>query len=89
MICIHFANAEAKRRALGYLGGGLLLAANLALVAFAGSLGVSTGLAVRLSLLSAGLWWAGFAGVTFALLKPRAPSRRPTAASSHSSRTAS
>ena len=68
--------------ALGYLGGGLLLAANLALVAFAGSLGVSTGLAVRLSLLSAGLWWAGFAGVTFALLKPRAPSRRPAAASS-------
>ena len=68
--------------ALGYLGGGLLLAANLALVAFAGSLGLSTGLAVRLSLLSAGLWWAGFAGVTFALLKPRAPSRRPTAASS-------
>jgi len=68
--------------ALGYLGGGLLLAANLALVAFAGSLGVSTGLAVRLSLLSAGLWWAGFAGVTFALLKPRAPSQRPAAARS-------
>jgi UMF1 family MFS transporter len=62
--------------ALGYLGGGLLLAANLALVAFAGPLGISRGLAVRLSLMSAGLWWGGFAAITFALLKPRAPARR-------------
>ena len=61
--------------ALGYLGGGLLLAANLALVALAGSLGLSRGLAVRLSLLSAGLWWGGFAAVTFALLKSRAPAK--------------
>ena len=65
--------------AVGYLGGGLLLAANLALVAFADSLGVSKGSAVRLSLLSAGLWWGGFAAVTFALLEPRAPAQRPNA----------
>jgi UMF1 family MFS transporter len=64
--------------ALGYLGGGLLLAANLALVSFADAIGISRGLAVRLSLLSAGLWWGGFAAITFALLKPRAPARRPT-----------
>jgi UMF1 family MFS transporter len=62
--------------ALGYLGGGLLLAANLMVVAFAGSVGISKGLAVRLSLMSAGLWWGGFAAVTFALLKPRAPAQR-------------
>ena len=61
--------------ALGYLGGGLLLAGNLALVALAGKLGLSRGLAVRLSLLSAGLWWGGFAAVTFALLKSRAPAK--------------
>src|SRR5437773_7331514 len=64
--------------ALGYLGGGLLLAANLALVAFAGTIGISKSLAVRLSLLSAGPWWGGFAAITFALLNPRARARRPT-----------
>ena len=64
--------------ALGYLGGGLLLAANLALVAFAGTIGISKSLAVRLSLLSAGLWWGGFAAITFALLNPRAPAYRST-----------
>src|SRR5436305_3905543 len=38
--------------ALGYLGGGLLLAGNLALVSFADALGISQGMAVRVSLLS-------------------------------------
>ncbi len=57
--------------ALGYLGGGLLLALNLALVSGASTLGISKGLAVRLSLASAGAWWGGFALVTFARLKAR------------------
>jgi UMF1 family MFS transporter len=61
--------------ALGYLGGGLLLAANLALVAAAPALGIARGLAVRLSLASAGLWWGGFAAITFALLETHAPAR--------------
>jgi UMF1 family MFS transporter len=61
--------------ALGYLGGGLLLAANLALVVFAPKLGISTGLAVRLSLLSAGIWWGGFALITFARLRTRPAAR--------------
>src|SRR5262245_10689383 len=61
--------------ALGYLGGGLLLAANLALVIAAPSIGISTGLAVRLSLLSAGLWWALFAIVTFTRLRTRGAAR--------------
>jgi UMF1 family MFS transporter len=46
--------------AWGYLGGGLLLALNLALVLGSDSLGVSRGLAVRVSLLSAAVWWAAF-----------------------------
>lgn len=46
--------------ALGYLGGGLLLAANLATVTLHDRLGLTTGQAVRISLLSAGLWWAAF-----------------------------
>ena len=61
--------------ALGYLGGGLLLALNLLLVQFAPALGISTGMAVRLSLLSAGLWWGSFALITFARLRTRAAER--------------
>jgi UMF1 family MFS transporter len=34
-------------------------------------LGISAGLAVRLSLLSAGIWWGGFAIISFYLLKSR------------------
>src|SRR5262245_3156569 len=63
--------------ALGYLGGGLLLAGNLALVSFAGALGVSKGLAVRISLASAGVWWGGFALLTFTRLRTRAPVKAP------------
>ena len=57
--------------AYGYLGGALLLVVNLLLVLNAERLGMTTGLAVRLSLLSAGVWWGGFALITFALLKSR------------------
>ena len=46
--------------ALGYLGGGLLLALNLVIVQKPELLGLSMGMAVRVSMLSAGLWWAIF-----------------------------
>jgi MFS transporter, UMF1 family len=59
--------------ALGYLGGGLLLVINLALVQGHAILGLSTTSAVRLSLLSAGLWWAGFTFVPFLRLRDRPP----------------
>ena len=61
--------------ALGYLGGGLLLAANLGLVVTSDRLGISSGLAVRISLLSAGLWWGGFALFTFVRLRTRVATR--------------
>jgi len=57
--------------AYGYFGGAVLLVLNLLLVTKAESLGISTGLAVRLSFLSAGLWWGGFAIITFLRLKSR------------------
>jgi UMF1 family MFS transporter len=57
--------------ALGYLGGGVLLLANLALLQSAGTLGISNGFAVRLALGSAGLWWGGFSIVTFRRLRTR------------------
>jgi UMF1 family MFS transporter len=57
--------------AYGYFGGGLLLALNLILVLGAESFGISAGMAVRLSFLSAALWWGGFAIITFRRLKTR------------------
>src|SRR5450631_3820106 len=46
--------------AWGYLGGGLLLGLNLGLLTLDKQLGISQQMAVRISLLSAGLWWAIF-----------------------------
>jgi UMF1 family MFS transporter len=46
--------------ALGYLGGAVLLVLNLVLYLGHESLGLSEGEAVRISLLSAGVWWAVF-----------------------------
>jgi len=57
--------------AYGYLGGAILLVLYLVLVLRAEQLGISAGLAVRLSLLSAGVWWGGFAIISFYLLKSR------------------
>lgn len=57
--------------AWGYLGGGLILAANLFLFSNASSYGLSTAHAVRISLMSAGAWWAIFTLVPMALLKRR------------------
>jgi UMF1 family MFS transporter len=62
--------------ALGYLGGGLLLALNLVFVQFvAPVLGIETGAAVRICLASAGLWWAGFTLVTLRRLRVRQPAK--------------
>jgi UMF1 family MFS transporter len=46
--------------ALGYLGGGLLLALNLGLLSAYEQVGLSYETAIRVSLLSAGIWWFGF-----------------------------
>jgi UMF1 family MFS transporter len=63
--------------AVGYLGGGLLLAMNLALFSFSRSLGITQEEAVRISLGSAGLWWASFTLVPLATLRNREPAKRP------------
>jgi MFS transporter, UMF1 family len=57
--------------ALGYLGGGLLLALNLAVVTLHDSIGLSTAMAVRLSLLSAAFWWAGFTFIPYLGIRNR------------------
>lgn len=58
---------------LGYLGGGLLLALNLVLYSGASRFGISEGLAVRISLSSAGAWWALFSMIPLAGLRNRRP----------------
>jgi UMF1 family MFS transporter len=57
--------------AMGYLGGGILLALNLAFFIFSEDIGVPTELAVRINLASAGLWWLGFSFITWARLRAR------------------
>jgi MFS transporter, UMF1 family len=55
----------------GYLGGGLLLLLNLLFFSNAESLGFTEAFAVRVSLCSAGVWWAGFTLIPLARLKNR------------------
>ena len=59
--------------AMGYVGGCLLLIVNLVLYLGHASFGVEEGMAVRISLASAGLWWAVFTIIPLMRLKDRAP----------------
>jgi len=59
--------------AMGYIGGGTLLAVNVAAVLFKDSLGLDTGEVARWSLVSAGLWWAGFTTIPLLRLRNREP----------------
>ena len=62
----HIARPEDMNRtsslgyAMGYIGGGLLLAINTSVFVFAGRLGISRDLAVQIAFLSVGIWWIGF-----------------------------
>jgi UMF1 family MFS transporter len=58
--------------AYGYAGGGLLLAANFLLVTLL-PFGLSEGMAVRISMLSAAVWWAGFTLIPFLGIRNRPP----------------
>lgn len=59
--------------AMCYLGGGLLLAINLVMVLMHDSFGMDKELAVRLSMLSAALWWAGFTVIPYLRLRNHPP----------------
>ena len=63
--------------AFGYLGGGLLLALNLLLYTNADRIGLGSGLAVRLSLASAGVWWLLFSVFPLRTLRNRGPAKSP------------
>jgi len=67
---------SSKGYAYGYIGGGVLLALNLVLFMGAGKIGITEGMAVRISLSSAGAWWAIFTIPTLITLHNRGPEHR-------------
>lgn len=63
---------------LGYLGGGLLFALNVAMVLWPGVFGFADpGDAVRFAFLSVGIWWAVFSIPLFLLVREPGMRRRP------------
>jgi UMF1 family MFS transporter len=68
-------NVSSKGWAIGYAGGGLLLALNLLLYTRAESFGITEALAVRISLASAGAWCALFTIPPLLTLRNRGPAR--------------
>lgn len=61
--------ASSRGWAWGYLGGGILLAINLVMFLAHDSFGLSKSMSVRLSLLSAAVWWAAFTVIPFVRLR--------------------
>ena len=59
--------------AMGYAGGGLLLAVNFVLIQGHGTFGLTEGMAARISMLSAAVWWAGFTFIPWLGLKNHPP----------------
>lgn len=67
---------------LGYIGGGLQFALALGLITLHQSLGIGEGLAARIGMATAGLWWAGFAALSLRMIGPEstraASAKRPS-----------
>lgn len=61
--------------ASGYIGGVVMLLINLYMINNAEALGMTKGMAVRLSFLSAALWWGLFSIISFSLLRSRGSSK--------------
>jgi len=69
---------SAQGYAMGYMGATTLLILNLAFILNEKSLGIEDGtLLPRLAFLSTGLWWMGFAQITFRRLPPGIKAARP------------
>ncbi len=62
---------SSKGWGIGYIGGGVLLALNLLLYLNAKRIGITDAMAVRISLGSAGVWWAVFTIPTLLTLRNR------------------
>jgi len=70
-------SVSARGWAIGYFGGGLLLAINLWLYSNAEKLGMTGGQAVRVGLASAGVWWLVFSIIPLLTLRNRNPTKAP------------
>ncbi|HMS34005.1 MAG TPA: MFS transporter [Ignavibacteria bacterium] len=73
-----FDSISAKGFALGYTGSVILLIFNLTMILFPGFYGInSAGLATRISFLTVGIWWFGFAAYTFHYLPSDIYNKKP------------
>jgi len=60
---------SARGFAMGYIGSVILLIVNLVLIMMHDSFGLDESLASKISFITVGLWWAGFAQITFRALR--------------------
>ena len=71
-------NVSAKGFSLGYIGSSLLLIFSLTMIMFPQWYGgIESGFATRLSFLLVGVWWFGFAQITFARLPNNPYNKKP------------
>jgi UMF1 family MFS transporter len=61
-------SVSARGFSMGYIGSVILLILNLALILFGESIGINAGLASRISFVTVGIWWVGFAQISFKAL---------------------
>jgi len=76
-------DVSSKGWGLGYIGGGVLLALNLVLFSNAAKVGIIEGEAVRISLLSAGVWWALFTILPLKRIRNRSAAKHLTQGTSY------
>lgn len=74
----NFDRISARGFALGYTGSVILLVFNLSMILFPGFYGISSAsLATRISFLTVGIWWFGFAAYTFHYLPEDIYNKKP------------
>lgn len=73
-----FDSVSARGFSLGYIGSVLLLIVNLAMIQLPDFFGLEgAGIASRISFIMVGIWWAGFAQITFSRLPDNVHKRKP------------
>ena len=69
--------ASAKGFIFGYTGSVILLIINLIMIQMPETFGITSGMASRISFVMVGLWWLGFAQITFKRLPDDVYNRKP------------
>jgi len=69
--------ASAKGFIYGYIGSVILLIVNLVMIQMPDAFGITSGMASRISFVMVGLWWIGFAQITFKRLPDDVYNRKP------------